>query len=225
MTIPKTFHRIWMGDRPIPPAEEAYGESWVRLNPGWTDRLWTDADLPTLQNQAEFDRSPNFSQKSDFVRYEVVQRHGGVYLDTDFECLKPIAPLFEGADAFLVREDSVNFASAIFGAVKGHPMLDAIIEALPASAAAHRGGPSNEATGPQFLTGVLRARPELLEGVAIIEPELFFPYPWDRPDLRDGPFPGAYGAHHWARSWVAEERWSARAFARRQARRLKRLRR
>ncbi len=220
--IPKTFHRVWLGPRPIPPAEYEYGQSWLRLNPGWTDLLWDEGNLPSLENQAEFDDAPNFSQKSDVVRYEMVHRHGGVYIDTDFECLKPIEPLLEGLEAFVVREDSENVSSAIFGAVAGHRLLEAIIAELPDSAANFPNGPSNEATGPLFLTRLLRDRPDLLEGVAVFEPEWFYPYPWGRPDLRHGPFPDAYGVHHWSGSWITPERPS---FAGRLGRRMAALRR
>jgi mannosyltransferase OCH1-like enzyme len=45
--------------------------------------------------QAAFDRASNFGEKSDIWRYEILFRLGGVYVDTDFECVRPFDSLLE----------------------------------------------------------------------------------------------------------------------------------
>ena len=67
--IPRVFHRIWLGDAPMPEEYVRFGEGWERLHPGWTMRLWTDADLPPLRNQAAFDVATSFAQRADIARY------------------------------------------------------------------------------------------------------------------------------------------------------------
>jgi mannosyltransferase OCH1-like enzyme len=57
--------------------------------------------------------------KADIARYEVIYTHGGVYLDTDFKCLRNIEPLLEGADFFSAWEDDERVANSLFGAMPG----------------------------------------------------------------------------------------------------------
>src|SRR3954452_9252859 len=88
LLIPRIIHRVWLGDGAMPPEYEAFGETWAQHHPGWEMRLWRSSDLPPLRNQDLFDRATSFAQQSDIARYELLLRHGGVYVDTDFECLR-----------------------------------------------------------------------------------------------------------------------------------------
>ena len=45
--------------------------------------------------RAEYDNAEKMAAKSDIFRYEICARFGGVYIDADFEPLRPIEPLLE----------------------------------------------------------------------------------------------------------------------------------
>ena len=47
-------------------------------------------DLPTCLNEKQFLQAKNFGCKSDIARYEILHKFGVIYVDTDFEALKPI---------------------------------------------------------------------------------------------------------------------------------------
>jgi mannosyltransferase OCH1-like enzyme len=139
--IPRIFHRVWVGSNPIPDEFAAYGEGWERLHPDWEMREWTEDNLPELLRPEGADPRRDPTERSDLLRYELVRRFGGVYLDMDFECLKPIDELIDGIDFFvgnivseqlggeIVRQ---RVGSAIIGAVPGHPILErATREARP----------------------------------------------------------------------------------------------
>ena len=57
--------------------------------------LWTDEQVAglTLFNQAAFDAAPNFGEKSDILRYELLYAFGGVYVDVDLQCVGNLAQL------------------------------------------------------------------------------------------------------------------------------------
>src|ERR671939_669644 len=101
MLIPRLFHWIWLGNRPLPTEHRRWIGGWLELHPRWKHVLWTEENRPTLINEEQFQRADSYAQQSDILRYEIVYRHGGVYVDTDFECLRNIEPLMEGADAFI----------------------------------------------------------------------------------------------------------------------------
>src|SRR5438046_3149350 len=152
--IPKVFHRIWLGTQQMPDEFVQYGETWTKYHPGWTMQLWTDENLPEIINQQEFLLAETTSYKSDILRYEVIYRYGGVYIDTDFECLRNIEPLLKGVQAFVVREDPRFVCAAIFGAERGHALLADVIARVPSSFRRKRHLLNIYQTGPILLTSV-----------------------------------------------------------------------
>lgn len=203
LSIPRVFHRIWLGGG-MPDEFVTYGESFVRHHPAWEMKLWTEDNLPRLRNQRQFDAAVTPAQKADILRYELLHDFGGVYLDTDFECLKPLDPLLAGVRAFSASEDEQWISIGIMGAVPGHPLFREVIEQLPAALRARPAAPINEQTGPLFFTRIAAARrlKGLDEDVVIFPPKLFYPYRIGEERLREHGFPHAYAVHHWAGSWL-----------------------
>lgn len=174
-------------------------QGWERLHPHWQRRLWTDGNRPVLRNEECFQRATVAAQRADILRYELVYRFGGVYLDTDMECLRSIDELLDGVEAFAAEEQPGELAIGIFGAVARHPWLEDVIEQLPPSMRAHQS--ILRATGPGHFTAVTKGHPE----VTVFPQEHFYPYLAHEPSRAAGPFPGAYAVHHWHGSWVAPE--------------------
>jgi len=88
INIPKKIHQIWLGGD-IPDKYRRLISTWREKNPDWEYRLWTDSDIENfgLSNIDKFNSISNLGAKSDIFRYEILYRHGGLYIDTDFECL------------------------------------------------------------------------------------------------------------------------------------------
>jgi hypothetical protein len=196
MRIPQVLHRVWLGTDPLPPEQAEFGTTWKRHHPDWEMRVWTDADLPSLLDDAIVARGRSFSEVCDLVRYEVLRRHGGVYVDTDVECLRPLDGLLAGVEAFAAWETDHRVGTAVLGAVPGHPIVERAVR--EARLTVGRGPNSAESTGPGFWSTLLIDHPE----VTLFAPELFYPYRWDEPHRRHEQFPDAYAVHHWAASWL-----------------------
>jgi inositol phosphorylceramide mannosyltransferase catalytic subunit len=200
--IPRIFHQIWVGPDPFPEEFAAYQQTWIDHHPDWELRFWTEENLPPASELrrpevAERLRAP--WERADILRLEVVWRHGGVHVDTDFECLRPIESLIANAEFFigLAKKGRVN--GAIYGARAGHPILDrALDEIQPRTAygaSMGAGGEYDKAeVGPKFLDAVLESE----EGVTYIEPPAFFPRTLEQRG-------SAYATHHRARSWKDSE--------------------
>lgn len=106
--IPKILHSVWTGGGPMLPQYAECEKSWPVHCPGWEIRHWTDRELVKLpiMNPWLFGLK-NPTLQSSLARIEVVRLFGGVYLDSDIELLKPIAPLFEGQTAVIsMRNES-----------------------------------------------------------------------------------------------------------------------
>jgi Glycosyltransferase sugar-binding region containing DXD motif len=199
--IPRTIHRVWLGDRSMPEEHERLGETFSHHHPGWEMRLWTDEDLPALGIGAEErERARSHSELSNLVRYEVLHCHGGVYVDTDVECRRTLTPLLRGIDTFAALEVDGVVGSAVLGSVSGHPVFARA--ARLARRTLGTGVHSPDANGPRFLSLILEQEP----GVTIFAAGLFYPYLWDELDRRHETFPDAYAVHHWTLSWLVEGR-------------------
>ena len=87
--IPKIIHQVWLGS-PFPEKYSYFQSTWQTFHPDWEYILWTEKEIEEfgLVNQAAYDESTNYGQKSDIARYEILYRMGGLYVDTDFECFK-----------------------------------------------------------------------------------------------------------------------------------------
>lgn len=82
--IPKILHQIWIGTRPVP---YVWTDTWKEFckKYGWKHMLWTNKEVAEfkLKNQASFDKSVSYQKKSDILRYEIMYKYGGMYLDAD----------------------------------------------------------------------------------------------------------------------------------------------
>ena len=128
MGIPRTVHTCWFGGGPKSDRIKACLASQKRMLPDYEFREWTENDIdldefPFLRDA--WDRR-QFAHLSDMVRLLVLHRHGGVYLDTDVEVLRPLDPLLE-ADMLIGYVWPCMLGTALMGAVQGHPIVEALL--------------------------------------------------------------------------------------------------
>ena len=69
-------------------------------------------------------------KRSDIVRYEILHAFGGLYIDTDFECLKSFDILHHCYTFYIgtLSSHNVGIGNGIIGSVAGHPLLRWCIE-------------------------------------------------------------------------------------------------
>jgi hypothetical protein len=96
-------------------------------------------DLPFLKLQECYRTSDNYGEKSDLLRYEILYREGGVYVDHDVLCFKPFDPLNKAFDFYCgidMPNMSALLASRIFttnsivGSKEKHPIIEHCMDAL-----------------------------------------------------------------------------------------------
>ena len=206
--IPKKIHQIWLGG-PLPEKYKKFQQSWIENHPDWEYKLWTDKDIEELNliNIKYYKNGKNLGEKSDIARLEILYRFGGLYIDTDFECLRPFDILHHCCE-FYAGCDAINtfvVYNGLIGSKPNHPILKRSIENIPTSTH-HR--ETMFKTGPHFLTGCILQELMSCDQPWIIFPTTYF-YPWPcrhrnnnkREEIEKWIKPESFAIHHWYVSW------------------------
>jgi mannosyltransferase OCH1-like enzyme len=101
--IPKIIHQIWSGiEEPLPEYFRILGETWKEHHPTWKYELWDNERMTGFirtyypQHWEIYQKYPYNVQRWDAIRYLILYKIGGMYVDFDSECLKPHDELFTG---------------------------------------------------------------------------------------------------------------------------------
>ena len=175
----------------------------------WEHKLWTDAEVAkiTLDNQDLYDKATNYGMKSDILKWELVYRYGGVYVDVDFECLKPLDILHHTYDFYVgiqpLDTQFLQLGAALFGGVPGHPILKNTIETLRESFYSQKGTPAR--TGPiHFTKSFFKTAGKT--GMRDIAFPAHYLYPlgaFDEViDKDQWILDGAWAVHWWGKTWM-----------------------
>jgi len=211
--IPKIIHQIWLGS-PVPEKFTAYINSWKQAHPNWEYRLWTDTDIEAfnLENKKLYHAAVNYAERSDIARYEILYQQGGIFIDIDMECIKPIDILHHTYDFFASLEPMaeapflkkmVIVSNAIIAACPNHPIIGYCVDRLKMNS--HHNDIILR-TGPIFFTNVLLDSIESKEFTNIVLPaSYFFPFGKNvksKKLMEQCIKPETFGIHHWAGSWM-----------------------
>jgi inositol phosphorylceramide mannosyltransferase catalytic subunit len=193
--IPRVIHQIWIGPDPLPDEHRRWIETWRRHHPNWEHRLWTEDSLPEDPIRPEIlERLRAPVERADILRLEILYRHGGVYVDTDVECLRPVDEVLAGHDFVGVCVKPGRMTNTFIASVAAHPLLErALQEVRPLDVYWTLSAPRDafkEVAGPPLLRRLVADYPD----VELLEPRVFFP-------ATDEERERAIGVHHLARTW------------------------
>jgi len=215
--IPKKIHQIHLGGKPLPRQETKWRETWPQHNPDWEMILWDDEKISTLHvsHPDILERCKNYSEMSDILRFEILYQYGGLYIDTDFECLQPIDPIFTGRwggvkrgfnEDFVVYIESARAGpcGAFLASSKNNQHIKTLIDNLPSREKSHGDKCAALKYGPGYLRDTLPGDVQR----SLHYRKHVFPYLWNEKHRADEDFktttPQAYAVHHWAYSWHAD---------------------
>ena len=139
----RIIHQVWFGSIPNKrSAKKAYNklkiyrDSWKIKNPTWFHVEWNKnmcIDLVKTFYPEHTDLFKNYPyeiQRCDTIRYLILHRYGGWYVDMDYYCCRPLdeVPKEYPNDIYLVQspngvsgQDSDHISNSLMFSVKDHP--------------------------------------------------------------------------------------------------------
>jgi len=205
--IPKKIHYCWFGRGKKSELILRCIESWKKFCPDYEIIEWNEDnfDINSCDYVKEAYENKQWAFVSDYARLCILLEHGGIYLDTDMQLLKPIDE-FLNNKGYLAFEAKDYVCLGIIGAVKNHPFINTLKEEYESI---HF---KNDDVVVKTITNVQRMRKHLLSGglknngkqqlvcdMTIYPQKYFFPYNFGM--LFNHLPKSAYSVHHAMASW------------------------
>ena len=165
-TIPKNIHQVYffITDKELPKKYVENQESWIKQNPDYHYTLWNATMIEQLiqDNYPEvaelYHSYGHWIRRSDVARYLVLHQYGGVYVDIDLKCRKPISHLlknFENKGIVMYETTPFGVTNDFLVTETRHPFFAYVIQGLKYSNRWYifPHAQTMLSTGPTYLTG------------------------------------------------------------------------
>lgn len=213
--INRTIHQIWKGG-PMPDHLRIFCKEWECSHPEFQYIIW-DNDKISREKwvlRELIDNSPNLSMASDMLRYEILLKYGGVYLDTDMYQIRTLDNVVKLHQKLIVaRESDLHVHVGFLAAAPGHDIFRECLEEIKKRVWIREKN-SSWRSGPGLFTDILENYPDRYELSLHSCMPYDFSYRWN-PNPNDkwqkqypkdknlirGQFPDCIMAHCWNYSW------------------------
>ena len=209
--IPKIIHQIWIGPKKLPKRYKKWMDSWLFYNPSFEYKLWLEKDIDniSLKNREIYDKTQCIGSKSDIARYEILNLYGGIYVDTDFECLKKIPNVLLEFDfvSSTIFSYKPCIANGFFMTKKNSNIILDILGDLKIDYSKVNINKSIENTGPGIMTKkYFELDANSRRNYLILPTNYFYPYPNFLINTSSNYINEikniSIGIHHWEMSWM-----------------------
>lgn len=144
--IPQIIHQVWSGiDEPLPKTAQTLGDTWKQDYPDWEYKIWNNQMMNDFVQQYYpqyweiYQKFPYNIQRWDAIRYLILDKIGGMYVDFDYESLNSIEPLIKGKTCCFSEEPATHgggfelkmshyFNNGMMLSIPEHPFMKKIIK-------------------------------------------------------------------------------------------------
>jgi len=182
MGIPKIVHQIWIGPNKRP-------DVWIDSVKDFCSKfgyeyvLWDNfsASKFALKNRKEYNLIPQMCGKADILRYEILYKFGGIYIDADSVILNPdklhvLISDFNGDCGFgWSKPDNKEIANGVILSSVNSPFMKECIDRIPTINVL-----SNHpwlTTGPMLVTNIFNEDRNKFE-IKLYDSSVFYPSGW-----------------------------------------------
>jgi len=158
--IPKIIHQIWIGPvkRPIKLMQE-----WKDNHPDYEYILWDEdkikKEFPKLRTQHLYDQYKQSDKciwcgRCNLLRYEILDKYGGYYLDADMKFVNKFEEEWKEYDLIIslagIKDRGDRLNNSFIGCIPKHPFMEMLIAGLEKQKILEN--PSFKFSGPVYIT-------------------------------------------------------------------------
>lgn len=224
--IPKVIHYCWFGGNSKSALGEKCIESWKKFFPDYEITEWNESNYD-IASAPDYVRQAYDAKKwafvSDYVRFDILYRLGGIYFDTDVEVIKPFDDIVgngpfmgcetDGRNGADNCEEEVRIAVAPglgIGAEPGMEIYREILDSYASDEFVKQDGSFDLKTVVTRTTEILlkhgladKSGIQSVCGIAVYPSEYFCPYSQITDKMNRTP--STHSVHWYDASWWSEE--------------------
>ena len=213
--IPKIIHYCWFGGNPLPEMGQKCIASWKKYFPNYEIKEWNESNynIHKIPYINEAYNAKKYAFVSDYVRFDILYKYGGIYFDTDVEVIRPFDTILQNGGFMGIEGCSTVAAGLGIGCNAGLGIVYQILGFYENLYFINADGSYNLHTVVEYVTEILKRNGfiekneiQILDGLTIYPAEYFAPKSNLTGELTITS--NTYSIHHYDASWVPEnERW------------------
>lgn len=198
MSIPKLIHLCWLG---IPNSNKTIDQCLAThaklVEAGYEIKVWNEEnyDLNISPAVADAYKYQKWALVSDYIRLDLLNKYGGIYIDTDIQILRPFDDLLE-FDFFIGFMWDCTLGTAVIGATQGHKVIQGLKNIYDRDSR-NLVSPNNDTFTDYFLKNiprfVLNGKSQLIDRMLVLDKNFF-----EHPPLLNNK---NHTIHHFKQSW------------------------
>lgn len=216
--IPKIIHYCWFGRKPLPELAIKCINSWKKFLPEYEIKEWNEDNFNVnmIPYTKEAYAAKKYAFVSDYARFWILYKYGGIYFDTDVEVIKNLDDIilkgpFMGLENNSDNQKIANVAPGLgLGVNSGLCIYKKILNLYESSSFLNNNGSLNLKTVVEYTTELLTSygleekdEIQFIEGVWIYPKEYFCPIDYKTKEYIETK--NTRTIHHFAASWLPKE--------------------
>lgn len=212
--IPKIIHYCWFGRNPLPEMAKKCISSWKKYLPDYEIKEWNEDnfDVNIIPYTAEAYRAKKYAFVSDYARFWILYKYGGLYFDTDVEVIKSMDEII-ARGPFMGCENKAEKGATTLGVAPGLGLYEMLVKSYEGESFINKDGSYNQITIVKRTTQLLcelglknTDEIQCVAGVNIYPVDYFCPM--NRFNHKIEITPNTVSIHHYDASWqTPETKW------------------
>lgn len=185
--IPKKIHYCWFGGNPLPESAKRCIDSWRKFCPDYEIIEWNESnfDVNCCDYVREAYQAKKWAFVSDVARLFALVSHGGVYMDTDVEVIRPLDNLLLH-EAFACFEGEDAIATCLMACQAEHPLFRGMLQMYDSLHFLMEDGTNDQTTNVTRITSYciyhglkLNGNQQTIAGLTIFPSDYFSPFDFE----------------------------------------------
>lgn len=205
--IPKVIHYCWFGLESMSKKAEICINSWKKYCPDYEIIEWNESNFNIDQNAYTkmcYEKK-KYAFLTDYIRLYVLEKYGGIYMDTDVEIIKPLDDLLNEKAYFGFEDNEHINTGEGCGAEAHNPVIQDMLKEyddLLDGTKGMIGCPILNTKAVKKLGLKLDGSLQQMEHCTVYPVDYFNPY--DDPTGRLNCTSNTYSIHWYAKTWMSK---------------------